>query len=222
MDEGMENIENVEIPAEGAPEPPVDNPPDDTPDVPEDIPAEDGADPAPSDQDDPVDIEKRIDDLLDQIGAGQDYGSMGDYYIADAGCYAFPTEEVFFHFIGEAERADWTTASNGCYVPVGSLETYEAYLSSGSPQEGEGEQLPPPVTQEDLSGLEETLQVIREQDAVFHEAAVLHMEATDQVLSDMQHQLYKFEIFLFVIGFFVAFLCGVKLADIFWNRMRAG
>lgn len=215
-------MEYEEIPAEGAPETSGDAPVEDVPDLPSEPPAEDGVDPAQSDQDDQGDIEKRIDDLLDQIGAEQDYGSMGDYYIADAGCYAFPTEEVFFHFIGEAERADWTTASNGCYVPAWSLEAYEAYLSSGSPQEGEGEQLPPPVTQEDLSGLEETLQVIREQDAVFHEAVVLHMEATDQVLSDMQHQLYKFEIFLFVIGFFVAFLCGVKLADIFWNRMRAG
>lgn len=215
-------MEYEEIPVEGAPETSGDDSQEDVPDLPSEPPAEDGVDPAQSDQDDQEDIEKRIDDLLDQIGAEQDYGSMGDYYIADAGCYAFPTEEVFFHFIGEAERADWTTASNGCYVPAWSLEAYEAYLSSGSPQEGEGEQLPPPVTQEDLLGLEETLQVIREQDAVFHEAAVLHMEATDQVLSDMQHQLYKFEIFLFVIGFFVAFLCGVKLADIFWNRMRAG
>lgn len=227
MEESMEMIENEDIPSEGAPGPPGDIPPDDMGDVPADppisdqeIPAEDPAEPDPADQ---GDIEDRLGDLLEQIGAGQDLGSMGDYYIADAGCYAFPTEDVFFHFIAEEERPGWTVASNGCYVPAGSLEAYEAYLSSGYPGEDtEGEQSPPPVTQEDLSGLTETLQAMYEQDAAHYETVTLHMETTDQVLSEMQRQLFKTDAVIAVACFFLAFLCGVKLADVFWNRMRAG
>lgn len=226
MEYGMEFWGYEELPSE------------DVPDIPEEPVPEESADPAPETvedtpdpsveevtdpgQDDPGDIEKRIDDLLDQIGAGQDYGSMGDYYIADAGCYAFPTEDVFFHFIAEAERADWTSASNGCYVPVGSLEAYEAYLASGSPEEDEVEQLPPPVTTEDLAGIKETLQAIHGEDAVFYETAALQMQSVEKALDDEQQLFSELYVVVMVACFFLALFCGAFVADVFWKRMRAG
>lgn len=184
---------------------------------------ETGVEADPSDQ---GDIEGRIDDLLDQIGAGQSYGSMGDYYVAEAGCYAFPGEDVLYYFIAEGDRSGWAAASNGCYVPAGSLDAYEACLASGTPEEdmeGEGEEpLPPPVTQEDLSGLEEALQAIHGEDAAFYETAILHMETTEKALEHMQSQF--FDILLVHMGtcLFLALLCGVIMADVFWKRMRAG
>lgn len=218
MEDGMEYIGNEEIPVQDTPDTPGDIPAEDVPDIPADPPE----DPAVPDPSDPGEVGERLDDLLEQIGVSPSYGSMGDYYIADAGCYAFPTEEVFFHFVGEAERSAWTTASNGCYVPVGSLDAYEAYLSSGSQEENEGEQLPPPVTQEDLSGLEETLQAIHGEDAVFYETATLFMESTEKALEENQKLLSSIYIVATVICLFLAILCGVKVADVFWNRMRAG
>lgn len=218
MDENMDYM-----PEEGYTQDPA---PDDTA-----VPEGTGVEASPPDQEDqgePGDIEERIDDLLDQIGAGQSFGSMGDYYVAEAGCYAFPGEDVFFHFIDEEARSGWTAASNGCYVPADSLDAYEAYLLSGMPEEGtEGEgggqePLPPPVTQEDLAGLEGILSGIYAQEESYFETSVLHMEASQAALEDMQSYLANIFIIDMVICFFVALLCGVKLADVFWSRMRAG
>lgn len=216
MDENMDYI-----PEEGYTQAPA---PDDTA-----VPEETGVEAAPPDQVPPGDIEERIDDLLNQIGAGQSFGSMGDYYVAEAGCYSFPGEDVFFHFIDEGTRPGWTAASNGCYVPVDSLDAYEAYLSSGMLEEGteegagEGQEPPPPpVTQEDLVSLEGILNGIYAQEESYYETSVLHMEASQAALEDIQSYLVNIYIIDMVICFFVALLCGVKLADVFWNRMRAG
>ncbi|MCX4325170.1 MAG: hypothetical protein OSJ59_19720 [Lachnospiraceae bacterium] len=218
MDENMDYI-----PEESYTEDPA---PDDTA-VPEETGVE-AAPPVQEEQGEPGDIEERIDDLLDQIGAGQSFGSMGDYYVAEAGCYAFPGEDVFFHFIDEEARSGWTAASNGCYVPADSLDAYEAYLSTSTPdegteEEGEGqEQLPPHVTQEDLVSLEGILNGIYAQEESFYQTSILHMESMEKTLADTQTQLYKTSVFLVVTCFFLAFLSGVKLADVFWSRMRAG
>lgn len=208
------------------------------------IPEEDYAeDPAPDDTavsgetdaeivpSDPGDIRERIDSLLEQIGAGQSYGSMGDYYVAEAGCYAFPGEDVFFHFIGEEVRSGWTAASNGCYVPMDSLDAYEAYLSYGIPDEEEETEnteeaadgsLPPPVTQEDLAGLGTTLQAICEQDAVYHTAVLMNCQEMAVAQDNIQSYLGNIFIVGIVICFFLALLCGAKFADVFFSRMRAG
>lgn len=219
MDENMDYI-----PEEGYMEDPA---PDDTA-----VPDETGGEAAPPDheeQGEPGDIEERIDDLLDQIGAGQSFGSMGDYYVAEAGCYAFPGEDVFFHFIDEDARSGWTAASNGCYVPVDSLDAYEAYLSSGTTEEedteGEGEgtePLPSPVTQDDLATLEGILNGIYTQEETYYETSVLHMEATQAALEDVKSYLADIFVVDMVICFFLALLCGVVVADVFWKRMRAG
>lgn len=190
-------------------------------------PAEDAADPVETDPAEtvPGDIEERIDDLLEQIEAGQSFGSIGDYVVPAVGCYAFPGEDCFYHFVSEEARSGWTAASNGCYVPLGFLEAYETYLSSGSPEEnteGEEEQLPPPVSQEDLAGLQEILQAIYEQDAVYHTASVMHMEQTDEDLKGIQSQLTVISVVLIVLCVFLAILCGKSFADTFFNRMRAG
>lgn len=191
------------------------------------IPEEDTAEPVETDPEetDQGGVEELIDDLLEQIEAEQSFGSMGDYFVPAVGCYAFPGEDCFYHFIGEEERSGWTAASNGCYVPVGSLEAYEAYLSSGSPEEnteGEEEQLPPPVSQEDLAGLQETLQAIYEKDADYYTASVMHMEQTDVDLKGIQSQLTVISVVLIVLCVFLAIICGKSFADTFFNRMRAG
>lgn len=182
-----------------------------------------------SDQVGLAEVQDRIDDLLDQIEDGQSYGSMGDYFISAVGCYAFPGEDCFYHFISEEERSGWMAASNGCYVPAWSTEFYEAYLSSGLPDEEtedtegqEEEQLPSPVSQEDISGLVETLQAVYEQDAVYHTAAVTHMEQTDLALEGINAQLTVISIVLIVLCVFLAILCGKGFADTFFERMRAG
>lgn len=175
-------------------------------------------------------LQERIDNLLDQIGAGQSYGSMGDYYVAEAGCYAFPGEDVLYHFIEEGARSGWTAASNGCYVPVDSLEVYETYLSSGITDEedaegetGEGtEPLPLPVTHDDLVTLEGILNGIYAQEETYYETSVLHMEASRAGLEDVQSYLADILVVDMVICFFLALLCGVVTADVFWKRMRAG
>ena len=184
---------------------------------------------APEGETDPGDLEDCIDDLLEQIGAGQSYGSMGDYFVSAIGCYAFPGEDCFYHFISEEERPGWTAASNGCYVPSWSVEAYEAYLSSSNPDEEDGEtdpsdeeQLPLPVSQEDVSGLGETLQAIYEQDAIYHTAAVTHMEQTDLALEGINAQLTVVSIVLIVLCVFLAIFCGKSFADTFFERMRAG
>ena len=178
---------------------------------------------------DPGDLEDRIDDFLEQIGAGQSYGSMGDYFVSAIGCYAFPGENCFYHFISEEERSGWTAASNGCYVPTWSIEAYEAYLSSGSTEQEDGEtepseekQLPLPVSQEDISGLGETLQAIYEQDTAYQTAVFTHMEQTDLALEGINAQLTVISIVLIVLCVFLAILCGKGFADTFFERMRAG
>ena len=194
----------------------------------EEMPEPEVTAPEPSSSDE--ELQERIDDLLDQIGAGQSYGSMGDYYVAEAGCYAFPGEDVFYYFIEESARSGWTSASNGCYVPVDSLEVYELYLLSGITDEEdvegetgeETEPLPSPVTQDDLVTLEGILNGIYAQEETYYQTSILHMETMERTLTDTQTQLYKTSVFLAVTCFFLAFLCGVKLADVFWSRMRAG
>lgn len=191
------------------------------------IPVEDVIEPVETDPEEtvPGDIEERIDDLLEQIEAGQSFGSMGDYFVPAVGCYAFPGEDCFHHFISEEERSGWTTASNGCYVPVGSLEAYETYLSSGSPgenTEGDEEQLPPPVSQEDLAGLQETLQAIYEQDAAYHTAVMENNLQRFQDIQEIKGQLTVISVVLIVLCVFLAILCGKGFADTFFNRMRAG
>lgn len=193
----------------------------------EEAPEQEGTAPEPSPSEEG--LQERIDDLLDQIGAGQSYGSMGDYYVAEAGCYAFPGEDIFCHFIEEGARSGWTAASNGCYVPVDSLDAYESYLSSGTTEEedteGEGEgtePLPPPVTQDDFVTFEGILNGIYTQEETYYETSVLHMEATQAALEDVQSYLADIFVVDMVICFFLALLCGVVVADVFWKRMRAG
>lgn len=228
MEYGMEFWGYEELPSEDVPDTPEEPVPEESADPAsetlEDTPdpsVEELTDPGQSDQDEQGAVSDSIGDLIRQV-VDQSYGTMGDYYIADAGCYAFPTEDVFFHFIAEEKRADWTAASNGCYVPVGSLEAYEAYLASGSPEEDEGEQLPPPVTTEDLAGIKETLQAIYGEDAVFYETASLHMQSVEKALEDEQKLFSNILVTSVAVCFFLALFCGAYVADVFWKRMRAG
>lgn len=192
-----------------------------------DIPEEDAVEQEETDPEetDQGNVEERIDDLLEQIEDEQSFGSIGDYYVPAVGCYAFPGEDCFYHFIDEEERSGWTAASNGCYVPLESLEAYETYLSSGSPEEnteGEEEQLPSPVSQEDLVGIQKTLDAMYQQDAIYHEAVMENNLQRFQDIQEIKGQLTVISVVLIVLCVFLAILCGKGFADTFFNRMRAG
>jgi len=70
--------------------------------------------------------------------------------------------------------------------------------------------------------LEGILNGIYAQEESFYQTSILHMESMEKTLADTQTQFYKTSVFLVVTCFFLAFLSGVKLADVFWSRMRAG
>lgn len=179
-----------------------------------------------------TDLHERIDSLLEQISTERDYGSMGDYYIKEIGCYAYPDADVFSHFVDmEAEGAGWAEASNGCYVRVEYLEDYESYISGSTGTDdgsGEGlEELPeeqeePVLTVEDITGLKQCLDSIYEQDSIFYEAVTMHMEQTDAVMSDISSKLSIISCVLIVICVFLALIAGNCIANTFFDRMRVG
>lgn len=175
------------------------------------------------------DLHERIDTLLEQISTEKDYGSMGDYYIKEIGCYVYPDADVYGHFVDmETEGAGWAEASNGCYVKVEYLEDYEAYISgSTGTDEGSGEgleELPeePAVTVEDITGLKQCLDSIYEQDGIFYTAVTMHMEQTDAVMSDISSKLSIISCVLIVICVFLALIAGNCIANTFFDRMRVG
>lgn len=182
---------------------------------------------------DVTDINERIDSLLEQIGYEKDYGTIGDYYIKEIGCYVYPNTAVFGRFVdAEAEGAGWTEASNGCYVPVEYIEDYESYISrysAGDPVDENGEdgedeeiQADPSVSLEDFNGLKDIMLGMADQDAVFYESVTAYMEADIQAREGLSFQLSVISCVIVVICLFLALMAGNRFADIFFNRMRLG
>lgn len=174
------------------------------------------------------DLRDRLDSLLEQIGHEKSYGTMGDYYVREAGCYAFPSAEVFSHFVDvELEGAGWTEASNGCIVPVEYLESYEAYLSGSSGEEQEGEEtgeLPggPSVSLEDFNRLKELLLETADRDASFYESVLLHQEQNEEALEQLNDRLAITDTILVTLAVLCALLAGHVFAHAFFGRMRVG
>lgn len=177
-----------------------------------------------------ADLQERIDSLLEQISTGRDYGSMGDYYIKEIGCYVYPNVDVFGYFVdAEMEGAAWSEASNGCYVPVEYIEDYEAYISNstgtdegleGLPEVAEEEE--PAVTMEDLVELRGILEDMAEREAVYQESVIAYMDASAEIMEGMTFQLSIISCVLVVICVFLALIAGNRIADTFFGRMRVG
>lgn len=175
-------------------------------------------------------LHERIDSFLEQISTGRDYGSMGDYYIKEIGCYVYPNADVFGHFVdAEMEGAAWTEASNGCYVPVEYIEDYEAYIS-GSTGADEGlEELPdaseeerPSVSVDDLMVLQGILSDMAERDIVYQESVTAYMDASAETIEGMTFQLTIISCVLVVLCVFLALIAGNRIANTFFERMRVG
>lgn len=176
------------------------------------------------------DLHERLDVLLEQLSTEKVYGSMGDYYIKEIGCYVYPDADVFGHFVDtEIEGAGWTEASNGCYVRVEYLEDYESYISDSTgmdegaeEQEGLEEPEAPVLTTEDIAGLKQDINSIYEQDSIFYTAVTMHIEETDAVLSDISSKLTIISCVLVVLCVFLALIAGNRIANTFFDRMRVG
>lgn len=182
----------------------------------------------PSD-DAPSASDAALEDITAQIGElaeslPSDYGTLGDYYDASAGCYAVPSHDVLAGLVGEEEAAAWVCASNGRYVQVDSFETYEEYLSAQA-EEMEGAETLSETDQtnmESLEGINGTLAAIKYNDSVYHEEALAQMEAcTTQAEEIKTLSAYGYTGIL-IACYLLAFLAGAKLADILFSRMRAG
>lgn len=175
-------------------------------------------------------LHERIDSLLEQISTERDYGSMGDYYIKEIGCYVYPNADVFGHFVdAEMEGAAWIEASNGCYVPVEYIEDYEAYISSSTGADEGLEELPDvseeelsPVTVDDLMGLQDLLLDMAERDIAYQESVTAYMDASAETMEGMTFQLTIISCVLVVLCVFLALISGNRIANTFFERMRVG
>ena len=75
-------------------------------------------------------------------------------------------------------------------------------------------------TLETLQGIQSTLAAIQSENELWHTETLRYREETRETQeSVIVHLEYAF-LLLMAIGFFVAFLCGGKFADIFFKRMK--
>ena len=164
-------------------------------------------------------------DLLDALDSSISYGTMGDYYNQQIGCYVFPNYDVYAHFIDvEADGVDWCEASDGHYIPVLYLDAYESYIASNDIAETR-EDMPTESelqNQETLESIRGLLSVIKENNAAYYEQALLYSQET---LTAVQEASARTES-VFYATVTIAVLCGIVVgsffAHAFWNRMRVG
>ncbi|MDE7132973.1 MAG: hypothetical protein K2O65_14495 [Lachnospiraceae bacterium] len=180
------------------------------------------ASPAPeSGSDDGV----QLGDLLDALDSSRSYGTMGDYYNQQIGCYVFPNYDVYAYFIDvDADGADWCEASDGHYIPVLYLDAYESYIASDETETPEEVMLTESELQnlETLESIRGLLSVIRENNAAYYEQELLYSKET---LTAVQETSARTES-VFYATVTIAVLCGIVVgsffAHVFWNRMRVG
>ena len=167
----------------------------------------------------------QLGDLLDALDSSRSYGTMGDYYNQQIGCYVFPNYDVYAYFIDvDADGADWCEASDGHYIPVLYLDAYESYIASDETETPE-EVMPTESELQNLETLESIrglLSVIRENNAAYYEQELLYSKET---LTAVQETSARTES-VFYATVTIAVLCGIVVgsffAHVFWNRMRVG
>lgn len=167
----------------------------------------------------------QLGDLLDALDSSKSYGTMGDYYNQQVGCYVFPNYDVYAYFVDvDADGVDWCEASDGHYIPVSYLDAYESYIASDDPAEPE-EILPSESdlqNQETLESIRGILSVIKENNAAYYEQELLYSKET---LTAVQETSARTES-VFYVTVSIAVLCGILVgsffAHVFWGRMRVG
>lgn len=75
-------------------------------------------------------------------------------------------------------------------------------------------------TLETLQGIQSTLVAIQTENELWHTETLKYREEIREMHKDNIAHLEYISILLIAIGFFVAFLCGGKFADIFFKRMK--
>ena len=75
-------------------------------------------------------------------------------------------------------------------------------------------------TLETLQGIQSTLAAIQSENELWHTETLKYREETRETQESVIVHLEYASLLLIAIGFFVAFLCGGKFADIFFKRMK--
>lgn len=172
-----------------------------------------------------------LSEILEALNSTQNYGTMGDYYNMNLGCYVFPGYEVYEYFIDiEASGHEWTEASDGHWVPVLYLERYEAYTADEDVEElpedelQEGYRLTENELQtlEILEGLRGTLSVIKENETAYFESV---QEYQEEMLALQEKETAYMEGILYsciTLDIITGIIAGAFVAHTFFERMRAG
>ena len=189
---------------------------------------QDAWDDAETDQESPV-----LEEILEALSSTQSYGTMGDYYNMELGCYVFPGYEVYAYFIDiDAVGHEWAEAYDGHWLPVLYLEKYEAYISG----EEDGEETEPeedaPVevlpTETDLQNLETLesvrglLSVIKENNTAFYQD-VREYQSEALILQQQTASLTEGILYCGITEcILTGLIAGSFVAHTFFERMRAG
>ncbi len=164
-------------------------------------------------------------DLLDALDTSRSYGTMGDYYNQQIGCYVFPDYDVYAYFVDvDADGAGWCEASDGHYIPVLYLDAYESYIASDGSTEPE-EVLPTESdlqNQETLESIRGILSVIKENNAVYYEQELLYSQETLAAVQEMSAKTESVFYVTVTIAVLFGIMVGSFFSHVFWNRMRAG
>lgn len=166
---------------------------------------------------------EKIDALVNTLTAGQNYGSLGDYYNQSLGFTVFPDHDTYAFFINEETDGHlWACASDNHYVPVACLEVYETYLSpEEDPEETQSEPTEHDInTLETLEGISGTLTAIKTNDSAYYEEILVYQEKLITSQNLIIERLELNAVLLIAIGFFTALSCGSRIADVFFNRMK--
>ena len=167
----------------------------------------------------------QLEELLETLTAASNYGTMGDYYNQQLGCYIFPGYEVYEYFIDtDAYGAEWAETSDGHYIPVLYLDAYEEYTAVEDSAEPEEYQPTESEIQnlETLESVRGILSVIKENNTAFHDEVLEYQQET---LTAMQEISAKEEGILYgtvTECVLTAIMAGSFLAHVFFGRMRAG
>lgn len=172
---------------------------------------------------------QQFDELLETLTGASSYGTMGDYYNQQLGCYVFPSYEVYGYFIDiDAYGGEWSEASDGHYVPVQYLEAYEGYITSDDAAE-------PVPTESELQNIE-TLESIRgilsvikennttffDSEADFHEELLGVQQETLEVLNEISMKEEGILYGTITECVFLGIIAGSYIGHVFWGRMRVG
>lgn len=169
-----------------------------------------------------------LNDILESINGTRNFGTIGDYYLQELGCYVFPNFEVYEYFIDiDAVGHEWTQASDGHYVQLQYLDVYEGSRTGNGEEEaleltadvpGETDM----ETLEVLESIRGQLSVMKENDSAFHDEM---QQFQTELLETEQAALTvsKGTLYAGIVGcILLAVLAGTFVSHVFFGRMRAG